>query len=268
MNNTPEQIMNTNEANSIPTDRSQSGLSSRDRREFLQVSAAMVGGGALLLSGATGRAPAEGSTLVSGLEEFKLPELPYAYDALESIIDKETMTIHHTKHHQTYVTKLNEVVAAHAELSGMSLEDLLQKIQTLPESARMAVRNHGGGHHNHSLFWRVMQSPKVENSPTGRLGEQLNSTFGSFEKFKEAFSKNALDQFGSGWSWLVVNKDKLELMKTPNQDSPLMEGKRPLLGLDVWEHAYYLKYQNRRPDYVAAWWQVVNWDFVARSLQV
>lgn len=260
--------MNNSDSKSNPLDRSKLEQSSRDRREFLQASTAIVGGGAMLISGAAGLAPALGSAVASPLEEFKLPELPYAYDALDSVIDKETMTIHHTKHHQTYITKLNEAVAANADLAGKSLEDLIKNIATLPETARMAVRNHGGGHHNHSLFWQVMRPAKADNAPTGRLVEHLNSTFGSFEKFKEAFSKNALDQFGSGWSWLVVNKDKLELMKTPNQDSPLMEGKQPLLGLDVWEHAYYLKYQNRRPDYVAAWWQVVNWDFVARSLQV
>lgn len=235
--------------------------SASDRREFLQQSAAL-GGGALLLSGLP-----DWTGTNAKAEEFKLPELPYAYDALEDVIDKETMTIHHTKHHQTYVTKLNEAIKAHADLASRSLEDLIRNIGSLPETARMAIRNHGGGHHNHSLFWQTMRPKKADNVPTGQLAEHINSTFGSFDKFKEGFTKNALDQFGSGWSWLVINKNKLELMKTPNQDSPLMEGKQPLLGVDVWEHAYYLKYQNRRPDYVAAWWQVVNWDFVAMKLQ-
>lgn len=234
---------------------------SSDRREFLQ-QAAVMGGGAFLLSNLP-NLPAGNTTA----DAFKLPELPYAYDALEDVIDKQTMTIHHTKHHQTYVTKLNETVAAHAGLAGRSLEDLIRNINSLPETARTAIRNHGGGHHNHSLFWQVMRPKQVDNAPTGQLAEHISSTFGSFDKFKEGFTKNALDQFGSGWSWLVMHKNQLELMKTPNQDSPLMEGKIPLLGIDVWEHAYYLKYQNRRPDYVAAWWQVVNWETVAAKLQ-
>jgi superoxide dismutase, Fe-Mn family len=240
-----------------------------DRRKFLSKTTRVLGAGILLASGAE-IAPARALSSLTIEDEFKLPQLPYAYEALEPIIDKETMNIHHTKHHQTYVTKLNEAIAPHAELAGKSLEDLLRNIESVPAAARTAIRNHGGGHHNHSLFWKIMRPAQQNNAPTGRLADHLNSTFGSFEKFKEAFSKNALDQFGSGWSWLVIsrqgNQDTLELVKTANQDSPLMEGKRPILGIDVWEHAYYLKYQNRRADYVSAWWNVVNWDEIANYL--
>jgi Fe-Mn family superoxide dismutase len=235
-----------------------------DRRVFLNSASGLVAGGLLLASGNTELV--FGSLLDPSPRagEFTLPDLPYAYDALEPVIDKETMNIHHTKHHQAYITKLNEAVAAHPELAGKSLEQLLTHIPSAPESARAALRNHGGGHHNHSLFWKVMRAPQADNAPSGPLAEQIFSTFGSFDSFKEAFSKNAMDQFGSGWSWLVVHDGELELLKTANQDSPLMDGKRPILGIDVWEHAYYLKYQNRRADYVAAWWSLVNWDEVSR----
>jgi Fe-Mn family superoxide dismutase len=209
--------------------------------------------------------PEKEIALVSG--EFELPALPYDYDALEPVIDKETMTIHHTKHHQAYVNGLNAVVADHSELAGKSIEELLRGFHNLPPSAQNAVRNSGGGHHNHTLFWQVMRPASQPNLPNGRLGQMIDATFESFDKFKQVFNQNALTQFGSGWSWLVVSEGKLELMKSPNQDSPLMEGKTPILGIDVWEHAYYLKYQNRRADYVNAWWDLVNWAQVAENLE-
>jgi Fe-Mn family superoxide dismutase len=192
-----------------------------------------------------------------------LPKLPYAYDALEPHIDARTMEIHHTKHHQAYINNLNAALEKAPELKQKSLEDLLRGIQQVPEAIRTAVRNHGGGHANHTLFWQVM-APKAGGRPSGRLGEAIGSTFGSFEAFKEQFSAAAAGRFGSGWAWLVVKDGTLAVESTANQDSPLMDGKTPILGLDVWEHAYYLHYQNRRPDYIAAWWNVVHWDEVAR----
>ncbi|MGG4059451.1 superoxide dismutase SodA [Bacillus licheniformis] len=194
---------------------------------------------------------------------YKLPELPYAYDALEPHIDKETMNIHHTKHHNTYVTKLNEAVAGKQDLESKSVEELVANLDAVPENIRTAVRNNGGGHANHSLFWKLL-SPNGGGAPTGELAEAINSKFGSFDQFKEDFAAVAAGRFGSGWAWLVVNNGELEITSTPNQDSPLSEGKTPILGLDVWEHAYYLNYQNRRPDYIKAFWNVVNWDEVAR----
>ncbi|AME08112.1 superoxide dismutase SodA [Bacillus siamensis] len=193
---------------------------------------------------------------------YKLPELPYAYDALEPHIDKETMTIHHTKHHNTYVTNLNKAIEGSA-LAEKSVEELVADLNAVPEDIRTAVRNNGGGHANHSLFWTLL-SPNGGGEPTGELAEEIKSTFGSFDQFKEKFAAAAAGRFGSGWAWLVVNNGKLEITSTPNQDSPLSEGKTPVLGLDVWEHAYYLNYQNRRPDYISAFWNVVNWDEVAR----
>nr|CAA05291.1 manganese superoxide dismutase [Bacillus licheniformis] len=193
---------------------------------------------------------------------YKLPELPYAYDALEPHIDKETMNIHHTKHHNTYVTKLNEAVAGKQDLESKSVEELVANLDAVPENIRTAVRNNGGGHANHSLFWKLL-SPNGGGAPTGELAEAINSKFGSFDQFKEDFAAAAAARFGSGWAWLVVNNGELEITSTPNQDSPLSEGKTPILGLDVWEHAYYLNYQNRRPDYIKAFWNVVNWDEVA-----
>ena len=194
---------------------------------------------------------------------YKLPELPYAYDALEPHIDKETMNIHHTKHHNTYVTKLNEAVAGKQDLESKSVEELVANLDAVPENIRTAVRNNGGGHANHSLFWKLL-SPNGGGAPTGELAEAINSKFGSFDQFKEDFAAAAAGRFGSGWAWLVVNNGELEITSTPNQDSPLSEGKTPVLGLDVWEHAYYLNYQNRRPDYIKGFWNVVNWDEVAR----
>ncbi|QCT30496.1 superoxide dismutase SodA [Bacillus velezensis] len=193
---------------------------------------------------------------------YKLPELPYAYDALEPHINKETMTIHHTKHHNTYVTNLNKAIEGSA-LAEKSVDELVADLNAVPEDIRTAVRNNGGGHANHSLFWTLL-SPNGGGEPTGELAEEIKSTFGSFDQFKEKFAAAAAGRFGSGWAWLVVNNGKLEITSTPNQDSPLSEGKTPVLGLDVWEHAYYLNYQNRRPDYISAFWNVVNWDEVAR----
>ncbi|MBY6270908.1 MAG: superoxide dismutase [Caldibacillus debilis] len=197
---------------------------------------------------------------------FQLPALPYAYDALEPYIDKETMNIHHTKHHNTYVTNLNSALEGHPELLNKSVEELIQNLDQVPESIRTAVRNNGGGHANHSLFWQIL-SPNGGGEPTGELREAIEKKFGSFTAFKDEFTKAATGRFGSGWAWLVVNNGELEVLSTPNQDNPLMEGKTPILGLDVWEHAYYLKYQNRRPEYIAAFWNIVNWDEVAKRYQ-
>ncbi|WP_186575772.1 superoxide dismutase SodA [Aquibacillus kalidii] len=197
------------------------------------------------------------------MAKFELPELPYAYDALEPHIDKETMNIHHTKHHNTYVTKLNGALEGKDDLASKSLEDLLANLDSVPESIRTAVRNNGGGHLNHSLFWTLL-SPNGGGEPTGDLADKISAKFGSFDKFKEEFAAAGAGRFGSGWAWLVVNNGELEVTSTPNQDNPVMEGKTPILGLDVWEHAYYLKYQNKRPDYISAFWNVVNWDEVSK----
>ncbi len=194
---------------------------------------------------------------------FELPQLPYAYDALEPHIDKETMNIHHTKHHNTYVTNLNNALQGNEELLAKSVEEVIANLDAVPESARTAVRNNGGGHANHSLFWQIL-SPNGGGAPTGELADAISSKFGSFESFKEEFAKAATTRFGSGWAWLSVSNGELEVSSTPNQDSPIMEGKTPILGLDVWEHAYYLNYQNRRPDYIASFWNVVNWDEVSK----
>ncbi|WP_416149360.1 superoxide dismutase [Salipaludibacillus sp. HK11] len=194
---------------------------------------------------------------------FSLPELPYAHDALAPHIDEETMKIHHGKHHNTYITKLNGALEGHSDLEGKSLEELLTNLDGLPESVRGPVRNNGGGHFNHTLFWEIM-SPDGGGSPTGELAAAIDKTFGSFDKFKEEFKNAALTRFGSGWAWLAVNNGELEVTSTPNQDTPIMEGKTGILGVDVWEHAYYLKYQNKRPDYVDAFFNVINWDEVAK----
>ncbi|ALC89926.1 superoxide dismutase [Bacillus sp. FJAT-18017] len=194
---------------------------------------------------------------------FELPQLPYGYDALEPHIDKETMNIHHTKHHNTYVTNLNNALEGNEELLSKPVEEVIANLDAVPESSRTAVRNNGGGHANHSLFWQVI-SPNGGGEPTGELSDAINSKFGSLENFKEEFAKAATTRFGSGWAWLVVNNGEIEVTSTPNQDSPLMEGKTPILGLDVWEHAYYLKYQNRRPEYINSFWNVVNWEEVGK----
>ncbi|KMJ60143.1 superoxide dismutase [Bacillus sp. LL01] len=194
---------------------------------------------------------------------YELPQLPYAYDALEPHIDKETMNIHHTKHHNTYVTGINAALEGQAELQGKSVEELISNMDAVPENIKTPVRNHGGGHANHSLFWNIL-TPGGATSPNGELADALTSKFGSFDNFKDEFAKAAATRFGSGWAWLVVNNGELEITSTPNQDSPLMEGKTPVLGLDVWEHAYYLNYQNRRPDYINAFFNVINWDVVGK----
>ncbi|CAB3393911.1 superoxide dismutase [Kyrpidia spormannii] len=194
----------------------------------------------------------------------QLPPLPYAFNALEPYIDALTMEIHHDRHHGTYVNNLNAALEGHADLEAKSIEDLLRGINSVPENIRTAVRNNGGGHANHSMFWEIMK-PGGGGQPTGALADAINSTFGSFDSFKDQFSKAAGGRFGSGWAWLVMKPGgKLEITSTPNQDSPYMDGDYPILGLDVWEHAYYLKYQNKRPEYIAAWWNVVNWDAVAK----
>ncbi|KPV43589.1 superoxide dismutase [Alicyclobacillus ferrooxydans] len=195
-----------------------------------------------------------------------LPQLPYAANALEPHIDETTMNIHHGRHHQTYVNNLNAALEGHADLEAKSIEDLLRSIDSVPESIRTAVRNNGGGHANHSLFWEVL-SPNGGGQPTGALADAINSTFGSFDQFKELFGKAATTRFGSGWAWLAVDNGKLEVFSTANQDSPYMDGKTPILGLDVWEHAYYLKYQNKRPDYISAFWNVVNWAEVSKRYE-
>ena len=195
-----------------------------------------------------------------------VPELPYDFAALEPHIDAQTMQIHHGKHHQAYVTNLNAALNKHPELFAKNLDELLRGITAISDDIRTAVRNHGGGHHNHSLFWTIM-APAGKGgggAPGGALADAITRAFGDFAKFKELLSNAATSQFGSGWAWLTVANGKLEVAGRPNQDSPLMDNKIPILGLDVWEHAYYLKYQNRRPDYVAAWWNVVNWEEVAR----
>jgi len=200
---------------------------------------------------------------------YELPALPYATDALEPHIDAKTMEIHHGKHHNTYVTKLNDAVKDHADLASKPIDDLIADLASVPEGIRTAVRNNGGGHANHSLFWQIM-APNAGGTPTGKLADAITSTFGSFDAFKEKFAAAGATRFGSGWAWLCVKDDKtLCVCSTPNQDSPLMKGVTecpgtPILGLDVWEHAYYLNYQNRRPDYISAFWNVVNWNKVGK----
>ncbi len=198
------------------------------------------------------------------MTEHKLPDLPYEFNALEPYVDEQTMRIHHGKHHAAYVNNLNNVLKDHPNLQNKSLEDLLKDINSVPESIRTVVRNNGGGHANHSLFWTVMKS-KGDGEPKGDLADAIKKKFGDFESFQKKFSETAMGRFGSGWAWLVVNNGELEVYSTANQDSPLMEGKTPILGLDVWEHAYYLKYQNRRVEYVENWWNVVNWEQVKKN---
>ncbi|KOS68049.1 superoxide dismutase [Lysinibacillus contaminans] len=196
---------------------------------------------------------------------FELPQLTYAYDALEPHIDAKTMEIHHTKHHNTYVAGLNAAVEG-TEFAGKDLNELIANIDALPADKQTPVRNHGGGHSNHSLFWEVI-APGGSNTPVGEVAKAIDAKFGSFDAFKEEFAKAATTRFGSGWAWLIVDGDSVAVTSTPNQDSPIMEGKTPILGLDVWEHAYYLNYQNRRPDYIGAFWNVVNWDVVEAKFQ-
>lgn len=193
---------------------------------------------------------------------YELPALPYANNALEPHIDETTMMIHHDRHHNTYVTNLNNALNGQDDLQNKSIEELIGNLDAVPEAIRTAVRNNGGGHANHTLFWETI-GPNAGGNPTGSLAAAIESELGGFDKFKEDFAKAATTRFGSGWAWLSVDKNgKLEVSSTPNQDSPIMEGKTPVLGLDVWEHAYYLNYQNKRPDYIAAFWNIVNWDAV------
>lgn len=195
---------------------------------------------------------------------FELPDLPYDYDALEPSIDEQTMRVHHDKHHAGYTKNLNSALEGHPDLQNKSIEEILGNLNSVPESIRTTVRNNGGGYANHSLFWTIM-SPNGGGEPSGALADAVNSKFGSFSDFKDKFSSTATGQFGSGWGWLAVDSSgALQVLSTPNQDTPLMNGMTPILGVDVWEHAYYLKYQNKRGDYVAAWWDVVNWDEVGR----
>lgn len=201
------------------------------------------------------------------MSEFTLPPLPYDYSALEPHVDAQTMQIHHGKHHQAYITNLNNALKDHADLQGKTVEQLITNLDSVPESIRTVVRNNGGGHYNHSLFWQVM-GPNAGGEPTGPVADAINAELGGYTVFKEAFTKAGLTRFGSGWAWLAVGKDgKLAVSSSPNQDSPLMEGSTPILGNDVWEHAYYLNYQNRRPDYLAAWFNLINWAEVNRRYQ-
>ena len=198
---------------------------------------------------------------------YELPPLPYDYSALEPYIDTQTMQLHHDKHHQTYVTNVNNALQGHDQLAAMSVDDLLRNIKQVPESIRTAVQNNAGGHSNHSMFWNIMQ-PNGGGEPTGNLASAIQQAFGSFDAFKTAFNDAGTKRFGSGWAWLVLDTNrKLQVISTANQDSPLMSGMYPVMGNDVWEHAYYLKYQNRRPEYLNAWWNVVNWDAIAHRYE-
>jgi Fe-Mn family superoxide dismutase len=195
---------------------------------------------------------------------FTLPKLPYEFNALEPHIDARTMEIHHDKHHQAYVNNLNAAIEKHPELANKSIDDLIKDLNAVPEDIRTAVRNNGGGHWNHSMFWEIM-GPKAGGEPSGALAEAIRKAFGDFKTFKEKLAAAGVGQFGSGWAWLVKDKGgAISVVSTPNQDNPLSNGMTPILGVDVWEHAYYLNYQNRRPDYIAAWWNVVNWDAVSK----
>jgi len=196
---------------------------------------------------------------------YELPPLPYPFDALEPHIDAKTMEIHHDKHHQTYITNANNALKDHPDLAAKPVEELIANLSVVPEGIRSVVRNNAGGHANHSFFWKIL-GPHAGGTPSGKLAEAIDSTFGGFEQFKEKLQAAGAARFGSGWAWLVVNKTgKLEIVSTPNQDSPIMDGSKPVVGVDVWEHAYYLKYQNRRPDYLKAVWSVVNWEAVAKN---
>ena len=198
---------------------------------------------------------------------FEVPPLPYEYNALEPYIDTQTMQLHHDKHHAAYVNNLNNALQNQSQLASWTVEDLVQRINEVPESIRTAVRNNAGGHVNHSMFWQIMK-PNGGGEPTGELGSAIQQAFGSFDQFKAAFNDAGVKRFGSGWTWLVLDRSgKLQVISTANQDSPLMDGMFPVMGNDVWEHAYYLKYQNRRPDYLAAWWNVVNWDEITHRYQ-
>jgi Fe-Mn family superoxide dismutase len=193
---------------------------------------------------------------------FTLPDLPYEYNALEPIIDEETMHLHHDKHHATYVQKLNEALEGHEDLLNMDIDELLKNFDKVPQDLQTKVKNHGGGHANHSLFWKTLRAKSENNQPSDKVMEAITNSFGDFDSFKTQFTQAATNQFGSGWAWLVKDGDKLVIITTSNQDSPLLQGKTPILGLDVWEHAYYLKYQNRRAEYIENWWGLINWEYV------
>jgi len=200
------------------------------------------------------------------MAKYELPTLPYGYDALEPHFDAKTMEIHYTKHHQTYVDKLNAALEGHDDLSNQSVEDLMRNFESVPEAIKGPVRNHGGGHANHSLWWKILAGD-AGGDPDGDVADGIKDAFGDFNAFKEKFNGAAANHFGSGWAWLVKEGDKLNVISLPNQNSPLMDGKTPIMGIDVWEHAYYLKYQNRRPEYIAAFWNVVNWEQVNQNLK-
>ena len=239
---------------------SSDSVSRRDALKTLGAGAALVGLGAVAPSTLAAAQPA--SNRGSGtIQPFSLPKLNYGYDALEPHIDSRTMEIHHTKHHQAYITNANQALANHASLQKLSAEELLKNLNQVPESIRMTLRNNVGGHLNHALFWQTI-GPKAGGAPKGAVADAITKTFGSFDAFKTQFGDAASKRFGSGWAWLTRQQGKLAITSTANQDSPLMEGATPLLGLDVWEHAYYLKYQNRRADYISAFWNVVNWEQV------
>jgi Fe-Mn family superoxide dismutase len=227
------------------------------RREAIKSTVAGAAASVVALSD-LGRLSAHAQTAAP----FELPPLPYATDALEPHIDARTMEIHHDKHHAGYVTNLNKAVEAHPALKGKSIQELLEALASAPDDVRTAVQNNGGGHYNHSLFWQMMKKDGG-GEPGGKLGEAITNAFLSFDGFKDQFARAAMSRFGSGWAWLTVSEGKLQIESTPNQDTPITAGRVPILGLDVWEHAYYLKYQNRRADYVAAWFNVIDWDFVA-----
>jgi Fe-Mn family superoxide dismutase len=228
------------------------------RRELLRTAGA--GAAAFALAPLVARADEEKKA------GFTLPKLPYGYDALEPTIDAETMKIHHDFHHKAYVDNLNKALAGHSDLLSMRITDLLRNIRSVPENIRTAVRNNGGGHANHTMFWQIM-GPKGGGKPSGELARAIDASFGSMEKFQDQLNQAAITRFGSGWGWLVLEKGKLRILSSANQDSPYMEGQFPILGIDVWEHAYYLKYRNRRPEYVKAWWNVVNWDNVSERYE-
>jgi superoxide dismutase, Fe-Mn family len=228
---------------------------------------AILAGGVGLLAASRSSLLGVASAQEAKAKEFTLPPLPYAFGALEPHIDARTMEIHHDRHHAAYVTNLNAALKGHPDLQGLTIENLIGRLGSVPEAIRTAVRNNGGGHYNHTLFWDIMK-PGGGSQPSGALAQAITKDLGGFAEFKAAFTKAATTRFGSGWAWLVLEKSgKLAVSSTANQDNPVMDGLVPLLGLDVWEHAYYLKYQNKRPDYIAAWWNTVNWDEVARRLQ-
>ena len=230
------------------------------RRQAIKTTA-FAGAALAVLPGALAQSNPAAPAVAAATGPFTLPPLPYATDALEPFIDARTMEIHHDKHHAAYVTNLNKAVAEYPELGKQSVEALLQDLNAVPEKIRTAVRNQGGGHFNHSLFWQTLK--KDGGAPAGRLAQAIDASFGGIGAFQEQFTKAALGQFGSGWAWLVLDADKkLSIEPTANQDSPVSHGRQPLLGIDVWEHAYYLKYQNRRPEYVAAFFHIINWDFI------